>query len=49
MEKAFETQEEVEGIITSKVKGGLVVNVNSCFCFLPGSQIDQQVHLKILK
>ncbi len=40
MEKAFETQEEVEGIITNKVKGGLVVNVNSCLCFLPGSQIS---------
>ena len=39
MEKAFETQEEVEGIITNKVKGGMVVNVNSCLCFLPGSQI----------
>ena len=39
MEKAFQTQEEVEGIITNKVKGGMVVNVNSCLCFLPGSQI----------
>ena len=38
--KAFETQEEVEGIITNKVKGGMVVNVNSCLCFLPGSQIS---------
>ena len=40
MEKAFQTQEEVEGIITNKVKGGMVVNVDSCLCFLPGSQID---------
>ncbi len=40
MEKAFKTQEEVEGIITNKVKGGMVVNVDSCLCFLPGSQID---------
>jgi len=40
MEKAFQTQEEVEGVITSKIKGGMVVNVDSCLCFLPGSQID---------
>ena len=40
MEKAFQSQEEVEGIITSRVKGGMVVNVDSCLCFLPGSQID---------
>tara|TARA_Y100000590_G_scaffold91836_1_gene103757 strand:- start:952 stop:2694 length:1743 start_codon:yes stop_codon:yes gene_type:complete len=40
MEKAFKSQEEVEGIITNKVKGGMVVNVDSCLCFLPGSQID---------
>ena len=40
MEKAFKTQEEVEGIITNKVKGGLVVNIDSCLCFLPGSQVD---------
>tara|TARA_A100001011_G_scaffold228658_1_gene236795 strand:+ start:435 stop:2180 length:1746 start_codon:yes stop_codon:yes gene_type:complete len=40
MEKAFQAQEEVEGIITNKVKGGMVVNIDSCLCFLPGSQID---------
>ena len=40
MEKAFQSQEEVEGIITNKVKGGMAVNVDSCLCFLPGSQID---------
>ena len=40
MEKAFQTQKEVEGIITSRVKGGMVVNIDSCLCFLPGSQID---------
>ena len=40
MQKAFETQEEVEGIITNKVKGGFIVNIDSCFCFLPGSQVD---------
>ena len=40
MEKAFKTQEEVQGIITNRVKGGMVVNIDSCLCFLPGSQID---------
>ncbi len=40
MEKAFQSQEEVEGIITTKIKGGMVVNIDSCLCFLPGSQID---------
>ncbi len=40
MEKAFENKEEVKGIIISRCKGGFIVDVNSCLCFLPGSQID---------
>jgi len=40
MEKAFENKEEVKGIIISKCKGGFVVDVDSCLCFLPGSQVD---------
>jgi small subunit ribosomal protein S1 len=40
MEKAFQSQQEVEGVITNKIKGGMVVNIDSCLCFLPGSQID---------
>ncbi len=40
MQNAFETQKEVEGIITNKVKGGFIVNIDSCLCFLPGSQVD---------
>ena len=40
MEKAYNDQEEVEGIITNRCKGGMIVNVNSCLCFLPGSQIS---------
>ena len=40
MEKAFETKQEVTGTIISKCKGGFVVNVESCLCFLPGSQVD---------
>ena len=40
MEKAFENKEEVQGKIISKCKGGFIVDVDSCLCFLPGSQID---------
>ena len=39
MEKAFENKEDVKGVIISKCKGGFVVDVDSCLCFLPGSQI----------
>ena len=40
MEKAFENKEEVTGVIISRCKGGFIVNVDSCLCFLPGSQVD---------
>tara|TARA_Y100000590_G_scaffold8323_1_gene10431 strand:- start:9709 stop:11415 length:1707 start_codon:yes stop_codon:yes gene_type:complete len=40
MEKAFENKQEVTGTIISRCKGGFVVNVDSCICFLPGSQVD---------
>jgi len=40
LEKAFENNEEVQGRIISKIKGGFVVNVQSSLCFLPGSQVD---------
>ena len=40
LEKAFENKEEVKGIIISRCKGGFVVDVDSCLCFLPGSQVD---------
>ncbi len=40
MEKAFENKQDVKGTIISKCKGGFVVNVESCLCFLPGSQVD---------
>ncbi len=42
MEKAFENKEEVTGIIVSRVKGGFCVNVDSCLCFLPSSQLDMR-------
>ena len=40
MEKAFENKEKVKGVIISRCKGGFIVDVDSCLCFLPGSQID---------
>ena len=40
MEKAFENKEEVKGVIISRCKGGFIVDVESCLCFLPGSQVD---------
>ena len=40
MEKAFENKEKVQGTIISKCKGGFIVEVESCLCFLPGSQVD---------
>ena len=40
MEKAFENKDDVTGIIISRCKGGFIVDVDSCLCFLPGSQID---------
>jgi small subunit ribosomal protein S1 len=40
MEKSFENEEEVQGIIISRCKGGFIVDVESCLCFLPGSQVD---------
>ena len=35
LEKAFENNEEVQGRIISKIKGGFVVDVQSSMCFLP--------------
>ena len=40
MEAAFENKEEVKGVIISRCKGGFIVDVESCLCFLPGSQVD---------
>ena len=40
MEKSFENKEDVTGVIISRCKGGFIVDVESCLCFLPGSQID---------
>jgi hypothetical protein len=40
MEKIFETQEEITGYITGKVKGGFIATVDGLPCFMPSSQID---------
>ena len=42
IERSFEAEELVEGVITGKVKGGLSVEIGVT-AFLPGSQIDTRV------
>ena len=40
IERAYETQEVIEGLIKRRIKGGMVVDVFGIDAFLPGSQID---------
>ncbi|MBT4719375.1 MAG: 30S ribosomal protein S1, partial [Rhodospirillaceae bacterium] len=40
LEKAFENQERVNGIIFGRVKGGFTVDLAGAVAFLPGSQVD---------
>ena len=40
LEKAFESNEKVEGVIFNQVKGGFTVDLNSAVAFLPRSQVD---------
>ena len=47
MEKVFETQEEMTGYITGKVKGGFITTVEGLPCFMPSSQIDVRPIKKI--
>ena len=47
MEKVFETQEEMTGYITGKVKGGFITNVEGLPCFMPSSQVDVRPLKKI--
>ena len=42
MEKVFDSQEELTGYITGKVKGGFICTVESLPCFMPSSQVDQK-------
>jgi small subunit ribosomal protein S1 len=43
IEKAFQENTVVEGVITEKTKGGLSVDIGGVKAFLPGSQIDTRV------
>lgn len=40
LEKAFDKNERVEGIIFGRVKGGFTVDLSGAVAFLPGSQVD---------
>jgi len=40
LEKALESGEAVQGVISGKVKGGLTVMINGIRAFLPGSLVD---------
>jgi len=40
LEKALETGETVQGVVSGKVKGGLTVMMNGIRAFLPGSLVD---------
>jgi small subunit ribosomal protein S1 len=42
LEKAFENEEIVTGIISSKVKGGFTVDIGEIRAFLPGSLVDMR-------
>ena len=47
MERVFDTQQEVTGYITGKVKGGFITTVEGLPCFMPSSQIDVRPIKKI--
>jgi small subunit ribosomal protein S1 len=40
LQKAYDDQEVVEGVINGRVKGGLSVSLKGVKAFLPGSQVD---------
>jgi small subunit ribosomal protein S1 len=40
LEKTFEAQQRVTGIIFGRVKGGFTVDLSGAVAFLPGSQVD---------
>jgi small subunit ribosomal protein S1 len=40
LEKMFEKNEKVSGVIFNKVKGGFTVDLDGAVAFLPGSQVD---------
>ena len=40
LDKSFQANERVTGVIFGRVKGGLTVDLNGAVAFLPGSQVD---------
>ena len=40
LEKSLEKKEQIQGIITGRVKGGFTVDIEGAVAFLPGSQVD---------
>src|ERR1700679_3370933 len=40
LEKAFQNNEKVTGVIFNQVKGGFTVDLDGAVAFLPGSQVD---------
>ena len=40
LEKSYEAEERVEGVIFGRVKGGFTVDLSGAVAFLPGSQVD---------
>ncbi len=40
LEKSYEAEERVDGVIFGRVKGGFTVDLNGAVAFLPGSQVD---------
>ncbi|WP_417316977.1 30S ribosomal protein S1 [Emcibacter sp.] len=40
LEKSYEAEERVKGVIFGRVKGGFTVDLNGAVAFLPGSQVD---------
>jgi small subunit ribosomal protein S1 len=42
LEKAFEDDETVKGIVTERVRGGFTVEINKIRAFLPGSLVDNK-------
>jgi small subunit ribosomal protein S1 len=40
LEKAFQANDRVEGVIFGRVKGGFTVDLGGAVAFLPGSQVD---------
>ena len=40
LEKIQDSNKQIVGIITERVKGGFAVDINGALAFLPGRQVD---------